>query len=64
MEQENRMMFARCHNLKRKCRGYVKSKVPASPDSSDEEEAPESQMKTNTDFDNYVRYVIMPKEVK
>ena len=47
MEQENKMMFAQCHNIKRKCRGYVKSKVPASPDSSDEEEAPESQMKTN-----------------
>ena len=43
MEQENRM-FARCHNLKRKRRSYVKSKVPASPDSSDEEEAPDSQI--------------------
>ena len=44
MEQENRIMFARCHNLKRKRRSYVKFKVPTSPDSSDEEEAPESQI--------------------
>ncbi|RMX60667.1 hypothetical protein pdam_00021124 [Pocillopora damicornis] len=26
MEQENRMMFARCHNLKRKCRGVILAK--------------------------------------
>ena len=44
MEQENRIMFAQCYNLKRKRRIYVKSKVPASPDSSDEEEAPENQI--------------------
>ena len=44
MEQENRIMFARCHNLKRKRRIYVKSKVPASLDNSDEEEAPENQI--------------------
>lgn len=43
MEQENRMLFARCHDLKRKRRSY-KSKKPATPDSSDEEEGPESQL--------------------
>ena len=32
MEQENRLMFARCNNLQRKRRSYVKSKLPA-PDS-------------------------------
>ena len=43
MEQENRMLYAQCHDLKRKRRNY-KSKKPASPDSSeDEEEVPESQ---------------------
>ena len=26
MERENRMMFARCHNLKRKCRGVILAK--------------------------------------
>ena len=44
MEQENRLMFARCHNLKRKRRSYVKSKVQANQESSDEEEAPDSQI--------------------
>ena len=44
MEQENRMLYARCHDLKRKRRSY-NSKKPANPDSSeDEEEVPESQM--------------------
>ena len=44
MEQENRLMFSRCNNLKRKRRSYVKSKLPANPESSDEEEAPDSQI--------------------
>ena len=44
MEQENRLMFARCHDLKRERRSYVKSKVPANQESSDEEEAPDSQI--------------------
>ncbi|XP_058949396.2 uncharacterized protein [Pocillopora verrucosa] len=44
MEQENRLMFARCNNLKRKRKSYVKSKLPANPESSDEEEAPDSQI--------------------
>ena len=38
------MLYARCHDLKRKRRSY-NSKKPANPDSSeDEEEVPESQM--------------------
>lgn len=53
MEQENRMMFARCHNLKRKHRIYVKSKVPASPDSSDEEEAPDSQIGSINSYNHH-----------
>ena len=44
MEQDNRLMFARCHNLKRKQISYVKSKVPANQESSDKEEAPDSQI--------------------
>jgi len=44
MEQENRLMFSRCHNLKRKRRSYVKSQVPANEESSDEGEAPDSQI--------------------
>jgi len=44
MEQENRLMFSRCHDLKRKRRSYVKSQVPANEESSDEEEAPDSQL--------------------
>ena len=44
MEQENRLMFARCNTLKIKRRSYVKSKLPANPESSDEEEAPDSQI--------------------
>ena len=44
MEQENRMLYARCHDLKRKRWSY-NSKKPANTDSSeDEEEVPESQM--------------------
>ena len=44
MEQENRMMFARCNDLKRKRRTYNK-KEPASPDTSEDEgEASESQI--------------------
>ena len=43
MEQENRIMFALRHDLKGKCRSY-KSEVPASPDSSDEEGAPDNQI--------------------
>ena len=45
MEQENRMLFARCNNLKRKRRTY-QFKTRPSPESSDEEyqENPDSQI--------------------
>ena len=46
MEQENRMLFARCNNLKRKKRSY-QYKARAGQESSDEEECeetPESQI--------------------
>ena len=37
------MMFAQCNDLKRKRRTY-KKKEPASPDTSEQEEADESQI--------------------
>lgn len=44
MEQENRMLYAWYHDLKRKCQNYNSKKSP-NPDSSEgEEEVPESQM--------------------
>ena len=46
MEQENRMLFARCNNLKRKKRSYQYKARPGQESSDQEEceETPESQI--------------------
>lgn len=46
MEQENRMLFARCNNLKRKRRSYQYKARPSheSSDEEEREETPDSQI--------------------